>query len=178
MIFSSPRNVIHYVDDQAGFAHACGLLMREPFLGFDVETTLRGKPPRVCLMQVATPSGDTWLFDNDGVEDMAPFAEVLQNDQIVKVIHNALFEKLVMRQYGVSIFNVFDTLTVSRRLRKDVEGGHSLKAVCKRELNMDINKKYQCSNWSRRPLSPEQIDYAALDAEVLVTLYEIFRKEL
>ena len=178
MVFSSPRNVIHYVDDQAGFVHACECLMKEPFIGFDVETTLRGKPPRVCLMQVATPAGDTWLFDNAGIEDMTPFAEVLQNETIVKVIHNAMFEKLVMRQYGVSIVNVFYTLTVSRRLRKDVEGGHSLKAVCKRELDMDINKKYQCSNWARRPLSSEQIAYAALDAEVLVTLYEIFRKEL
>jgi len=66
---------------------------------------------------------------------------------------------------------VFDTMEESKRLRgAEVLGGHSLAAVCERELGLAIDKAQQTSDWSRRPLEPEQIRYAALDAEVLLAL--------
>ena len=38
-------------------------------------------------------------------------------------------------------------------------------------------KTQQVSDWRRRPLTPEQVTYAALDAEVLVELYEVFKRD-
>lgn len=46
--------------------------------------------------------------------------------------------------------------------------GHSLAAVCRRELDKVLDK-------GRRPLSPEQLAYAALDVEVLVPPYQLVR---
>lgn len=64
-----------------------------------------------------------------------------------------------------------DTLLASRsRHGRDAPGGHSLGAVVARELGLRLDKREQTSNWTRRPLSPEQLAYAAADVEVLVEL--------
>jgi ribonuclease D len=39
--------------------------------------------------------------------------------------------------------------------------------VCERFLSVTLDKSQQCSKWDRRPLSHEQLEYAALDARVL-----------
>ena len=80
---------------------------------------------------------------------------------------------------GIEIKGVFDTLTVSRTLRgTNVLGGHGLAMVCERELGASLDKGEQTSDWARRPLSPQQLDYAALDAEILLPLHERFSGEM
>ena len=70
---------------------------------------------------------------------------------------------------------IFDTLRASQAYRgHTVFGGHSLASVCERELGLLLDKSEQASNWRRRPLSERQLDYAALDAEVLVQLMGVF----
>jgi ribonuclease D len=49
---------------------------------------------------------------------------------------------------------------------------HSLRACCIEILGINLDKSEQVSDWHRRPLSPEQIDYAALDAEWTMKLYQ------
>ena len=44
--------------------------------------------------------------------------------------------------------------------------------MCERELGVVLDKSAQTSMWTRRPLDPEQVRYAAMDAEVLLGLYE------
>ena len=53
-------------------------------------------------------------------------------------------------------------------------GGHSLKIVCEREFGLHLDKSEQISDWSQRPLSDRQQAYAALDAEILLRLYDHF----
>lgn len=53
---------------------------------------------------------------------------------------------------------------------------NSLEAVCKRYLNIQLNKEYQSSDWSKQSLSKEQIDYALQDAIVLKLLRDYLIK--
>jgi ATP-dependent helicase Lhr and Lhr-like helicase len=76
----------------------------------------------------------------------------------------------VFARFGIAIEPVVDTLALSRKLRGKVDGGHGLKAVCARELGVDLDKREQTSNWAQRPLSERQKAYAAVDAEVLLAL--------
>jgi hypothetical protein len=95
----------------------------------------------------------------------------------LKVIHNARFERRVLAGIGVGLDGVFDTLEASRRARGiKALGGHSLAMVCERELGIVLDKSAQTSNWSRRPLEADQLNYAALDAEVLLALHERFNE--
>ncbi len=170
-----PRNRALWIDAPEALRQACLELGEEPFIGLDVETTLRDQA--LCLVQVASPT-KTFLIDALALQDLEPLARLLQSPSVVKVIHNASFEKRILGASGIVIEPIFDTLTASRATRGyTVLGGHSLASVCERELGLLLDKSEQTSNWRRRPLSTRQLDYAALDAEVLIHLMEVFNAE-
>ncbi len=82
----------------------------------------------------------------------------------------------MLGRHGFVIEPVIDTRDVSRRVRGDaVDGGHSLRAICARELRAALDKVEQAGDWTCRPLTDSQVGYAALDAEVLLRLHEHFR---
>ena len=119
------------------------------------------------------------VVDPLAVRSLAPLAALLANKGVVKGIHNAAFERGVFARAGHALVNVFDTLQASRAARgRDALGGHSLAAVCERELGVTIDKAMQTSNWARGSLSAEQLAYAQVDVEVLVPLYLRWRDTL
>lgn len=165
------KNPWYFINKAEDFKHCLNVLLRQRYITLDVETTLYKQS--LCLIQIAIPN-KTFIID-PLVVDARALAQVFENPNIVKVIHNASFEKSVMRSIGVEIYNVADTLTLSRRrYGMGAEGGHSLKSVCYREFGKIMDKTCQTSDWQKRPLSVAQLEYAALDAEILVFLYERF----
>lgn len=170
------RNEIHWVETPAALRALAQELLVNEVIGLDVETALDFGT--LCLVQIATRE-KTHLIDPLAVGELTPLVPVFAGQRPVKVIHNARFEKRVLATMGIVIDGVFDTLEVSRRLRgREAFGGHSLQIVCERELEIALDKSAQTSNWGRRPLDPDQIRYAALDAEVLLALYDRFQSAL
>ncbi|XP_075992344.1 exonuclease mut-7 homolog [Anticarsia gemmatalis] len=55
-------------------------------------------------------------------------------------------------------------------------GGNSLSSVVQSCFGLPLEKSEQCSNWELRPLRSTQIVYAALDAHVLLEIYEFLQK--
>jgi ATP-dependent Lhr-like helicase len=137
-------------------------------IGFDVETTLGSRT--LCLIQVSDGQR-TWFVDPFAVGGLEPLGAVLSAQKPVKIIHNAPFKRSVMAKHGIAIDGVFDTLSESRRRTPVSEGGHSLRAVCDRELGITMEKTEQTRDWARRPLTEAQLRSAALDASVLVALW-------
>ena len=163
---------VQWIASSAELPALCEVLRREPSIGLDVETTIQSRT--LCLIQIAASSG-TYLLDALELADLSPLADVFADKAVVKVIHNATFERSVLGRHGLLLESVVDTLRVSRRVRgTKILGGHSLKAVCARELTVALDKSEQVSDWSRRPLSQRQVAYAALDAEVLLQLFVHF----
>ena len=54
----------------------------------------------------------------------------------------------------------------------------SLGTCCAALLGRRLDKRAQCSDWARRPLSPGQVEYAALDAVVLLRLQARLEEEV
>ncbi len=142
------------------------------FIGLDVETCMR--TGKLCLIQIATEQFVA-IIDALAICDLSPLAKIFASPAIVKIIHNASFERGALRSVGMELVEVFDTLTASRRVRGKRPDGHSLAVVARRELNCDMDKTLQTSDWTRRPLTRAQIGYASLDADVLIDLYKVFR---
>ena len=163
---------LFWIEEAAALEALCLKLQAETLVGLDVETTLTTQS--LCLMQVATPQA-TFLIDVLALPSLSMLSGFLASRETKKLIHNAPFETHVLAACGLPLAGVVDTLQLSRRLRgRGIPGGHSLSVVCARELGKPLDKTQQTSNWRRRPLSPSQLAYAALDAEVLLQLWEVF----
>jgi ribonuclease D len=76
-----------------------------------------------------------------------------------------------VNEVNMTLGGVVDTMKVSQGRRPTAPEGHSLAAVVERELGVWLDKTQQTSDWRRRPLTEEQVRYAALDAEVLLDVY-------
>lgn len=165
-----PSLPVRWIGGDQQLRDVCERLRHEDAIALDVETTLYSR--RLCLVQLGTRE-EIFVIDPFEISEFEPLADLLGDDGVVKVIHNATFEKGVLAVHGVEIRNIADTLALSRAKRGlDVEGGHKLGAVCERELGIELDKSEQQSDWTRRPLSKRQMAYAALDVEVLLGLWD------
>lgn len=163
-----PRRPYEFVASAAELARVAMELSREQLVGLDVETTLYTQELR--LVQLSTRT-HTHIIDPLAVPSLEPLRQVLERSGPTKVIHNASFERRILGEAGFDVAEVFDSLRVSRRLGPRT-CSHRLSAVCERYLGRVLDKSSQTSDWSRRPLSRAQLDYAAADAEVLLDLHD------
>jgi ribonuclease D len=168
-----PRRPVRFIWSAAEAWELLPACYESGIIGLDIETLMDCKT--WCLSQIALPDF-TAIVDMLAFDARRPIARLAEDGRIIKVAHNASFERSVLRKYGIGLENVFDTLVHSRRRRGEVKGGHSLGAVCRRELGLTLDKSWWSSDWRRRPLPRPMYDYAALDAEVLLDLYRIFRR--
>ena len=172
LAFAQPQLPIEWVRTTEELHAIVGRLRAETAIALDVETTLSDQ--RLCLVQIGTAS-TSYLIDPFTVGDLAPLGEILGSPSIEKIIHNAQFEQTVLGKLGIAIENICDTLALSRKRHGPLAGGHSLLAAVRRELDLTIDKRCQTSDWTQRPLSPDQERYAALDVELLLALCASFR---
>ncbi len=147
----------------------CERLSGSERLGLDVETTLATRA--LCLIQIATDD-TTYLVDALELESFDALSGLFGDPNVTKLIHNAEFEREVLGRYGIVLDGVVDTIALSRRKHPEDGVRHDLKSVCERELGRTLDKTQQTSDWTRRPLRDEQVAYAALDAEVLLAVFD------
>jgi len=143
----------------------------QPVIGLDTETFFDTESRQNCLslLQLASPNGRVVVVDAlaAGIEVVRP---LINQPTVVMAAHNARFDEGILRQAGFDPAGFVDTLKLSRRtLTLD---SHSLASISAHLFNMQLDKTLQRSDWSRRPLSREQLNYAALDAVVALRLFQ------
>jgi ribonuclease D len=130
---------------------------------------------KVCLIQISTRS-ESWLIDPLAIKDLSSLAAPLGNPDIRIVMHGADYDiRSLHRDFGIEVCNLFDTMLASRFLGITEFG---LAALLKARFGIELNKKYQKADWSKRPLSPEMSAYAAADTSDLLPLYDQLNGEL
>jgi ribonuclease D len=151
-------------------------LKNEKLIAFDLEAdSMHHYREQVCLLQISTETKN-FIVDPLACPDFSPLAPIFADPETVKVFHGADYDvRMMHRNFGISIVNLFDTMIACQFLG---EPGVGLAAVLKKRFNVDLDKKYQQADWSRRPLPPEMLDYAAKDTSLLIPLYLELTSEL
>lgn len=130
---------------------------------------------KVCLIQISTRT-ESWLVDPLALDSVEPLAAALSSPHIRIVMHGADYDvRSLYRDFGIAITNLFDTMIASRFLGITEFG---LAALLKNRFEIQLDKKYQKADWSKRPLSPEMSRYAAADTATLLPLYDQLSGEL
>ena len=161
---------INYIESNQALALACDTLKTSLFICIDTEfhreTTYY---PELALIQISDGE-TTYCIDPLDITDFSGFTDLLNNIKIIKVLHAS--------QQDMEIFNykfntlpspVFDTQIAAGLLGYGDQIGYA--GLIKKELNIDIDKSQTRTDWMKRPLSQQQLEYAANDVYYLAKAY-------
>ncbi len=152
-------------------AAACERLARHPFVTVDTEflreTTYY---PLLCVAQMASPEEVAVVDALAPGIDLAPFFALMANDKVMKVFHAARQDIEICWHRAACIPHpLFDTQVAAMVL------GHgdsiSYDQLVQRITGDTLDKSNRFTDWSRRPLSPAQLAYAASDVTHLRDVY-------
>lgn len=166
------------VTNTADLKALIGELESAPYLALDTEF-LRDQTywPKLCLIQVASPTVAA-IIDPlaDGI-DLKPFYELLKKPNIVKVFHAARQDIEIFQQQGGVIPNpLFDSQIAA--MVCGYGDAASYETLARRIAGVEIDKSSRFTDWSRRPLSNKQLEYAIGDVTHLRKIYEVLDAEL
>lgn len=173
-----PRSSTPYrlIETQADFAAACADLARSPWVAVDTEFVgERTYYPRLELLQLF--AGDVvYLVDARGVRDWAPLAPILTGSTHEVLMHAAAMDlDIVQRILGDFPRRLFDSQLAAAFLGYGLQ--ISLTNLVRSIAGRSLDDK-QTSDWSHRPLRPDQLAYAADDVWYLPVLRDAMLKEL
>ena len=124
--------------------------------------------PELCLIQVADRER-AWCLDAVAIDDLGPFLSLCSSPEITKVLHSARQDFEIF----FSLINevpapVFDTQLAASLTGRGEQISYA--ALVEELLGVAIDKSQTRTDWSRRPLSKAQIDYALNDVVYLSVL--------
>ena len=127
---------------------------------------------RAYLIQIRRAGAGTVLIDpvshgGDPLTVLAPVAEVLGTDEWI--LHAADQDLPCLAEVGMHPPSLYDTELAGRLAGFDRV---NLAAMVQRMLGLGLAKGHGAADWSKRPLPPAWLNYAALDVEVLLELRE------
>lgn len=159
-------------------------------IAFDLECYNKGKDLQMtCLIQIATNDGRTYIIDVLGGSDgevwdrVHGLASVFADSSIVKIGHGirGLDVQSLQRDFGIFVVNAFDTYEAANVLNLE---GKGLAMICARyglqnsELYNDLKRKYQATDWTKRPLTGPMILYGRYDVHYLIHLRRVMMRDL
>jgi ribonuclease D len=165
-----------FVDSKETFKIAENAIRAAKSIAVDTEyDSFRYFSEKLCLLQIQTGQ-TTWLIDQMADLKMGFLGDVFADAKILKIFHAGDNDiRLLKRDYSFSFQNIFDTHRAASLL-----GVRQLALfrLVETYIGEAIEKKMQRSRWDLRPLSEEQLQYAAMDTAYLQSLYQKFQAEL
>ncbi|QYM80866.1 HRDC domain-containing protein [Horticoccus luteus] len=128
---------------------------------------------RVCLLQFLV-SGQVYLVDALAPIDLDPLWARLEKLHLV--MHGSDFDlRLLHDRCGFRAKSLFDTMLAAQLLNRSRFG---LAALLEEHFGVALDKDGQKANWSKRPITPQLLEYASLDVWHLPALRDILKREL
>ncbi|MGO6816902.1 ribonuclease D [Rhizobium leguminosarum] len=166
------------IETTADLAAACKELAKSDFITIDTEflreTTFW---PELCLIQMASPTTEVLVDPLAKGIDLAPFFELMADTKVLKVFHAARQDiEIIFNRGNLIPHPIFDTQVAA--MVCGFGDSVSYDQLVSRIKNVHIDKSSRFTDWSRRPLSDKQLDYALADVTHLRDVYLSLKAEL
>ena len=117
----------------------------------------------LCLIQISTGNSDAHIVQFNRKNYNAPnLIKILNDENITKIFHYGRADLAHIKYYlKTDTNNILDT-KIASKLARSYSDQHSLKALIKEFVNIDISKQFQNSDFGGE-LSPAQLKYCAND---------------
>jgi len=167
----------YWILNSADLAQQCERWQQLEFIALDTEfVRVNTFYAKVGLIQVSDGQS-AWLIDPLLIENWQPFADVLNNPNVLKVLHAAGEDLEVFnRTCGALPQPLFDSQLAAAFLNLGASLGYS--ALVEKVLGTVLPKGETRSDWCQRPLSAAQAQYAAEDVLHLAALYQALQARL
>jgi ribonuclease D len=165
----TPELPVRLVAGQADLDAACAAIARHETLPLDTEfartDTYRS---RLCLIQAGTPEG-LFCIDTLADLDLAGLWQAIAAPGRMKILHAAKQDmEVFLQRFGAPPGPMFDTQIAAALLGHAPQAGYA--TLVEAELGVRLDKTQTRTDWSRRPLTAAQIEYAANDVAYLPEL--------
>lgn len=156
----------------------CERLSKSEYVTVDTEF-LRDKTyySKLCLIQIADDHEYHAIDPLAGSLDLTPFYDLMENQSVVKVFHAAKQDiEIFVHQAGIVPNPLFDSQIAAMVCGFGDSIGYEklVTSLC----NEQLDKSTRFTDWSRRPLTERQINYALGDVTYLRTIYKKLKEKL
>ncbi len=169
---------IQFIDSADALHTLCQEMKKAPWLAIDTEF-LREKTyyPKFCLLQIATLD---WVACIDPIAlegQMDELFSIINDPSIIKILHACRQDVEIFYQLSGKLPRpIYDTQLVAPLLGYQENPGYAM--LVSGFLNINLSKTHTRTDWSQRPLSAEQVQYAADDVIYLAKIYCMMEEKL
>lgn len=156
----------------------CRELAEEPYITIDTEF-MRDRTywPKLCLVQLAGKDSFAAIDPLEPDLDLQPLFDLMANPHVIKVFHACRQDvEIFYHLTGRTPAPIFDSQLAAMVLGYGDEVGYE--TLVTKIAKARIDKSSRFTDWSRRPLSDQQLNYALADVTHLRAIYEQLRQEL
>jgi len=131
---------------------------------------------KLCLVQLGIDEHQ-YCIDVLAIDDLSLLVSLFADERVLKLFHAARQDlEVILQTLGVIPKPIFDTQLAAAFCGSDMQIGYG--GLVLDRLDIDLPKTQSRTDWTRRPLTDEQIEYAGDDVAHLHALYEIALAEL
>jgi ribonuclease D len=167
---------VHFVSGNEQLQQLVDQWMNLPWVALDTEFVRRDTYRAIPALIQVFDGQDVWLIDPESALDLTIMADFMVSD-CIKVLHSAAEDLGVLfRATGAWLKNLCDTQLALALLNQGQTVGYQ--KMISSLLEVELNKDETKSDWLLRPLSDQQIQYAAEDVIYLAQAWEILEAQL
>jgi len=166
-----------FIDNEVSLSELCKKLEQSNWLAVDTEfERVNTYYPELCLIQISNGPIHA-IIDPIAISHLEVFYDLLYNESITKVLHSAHQDLEIFFNIKRSIPKpLFDTQIAAPLF--DYAQGIGYGNLVKEVLAIELDKGQSRTDWKKRPLTKEQLRYAADDAIYLGKVYDIFSEKI
>ena len=166
------------ITDTGALAAFCEALSSAEYITVDTEFMRESTFwPILCLVQVAGPADEAIIDPLADTIDLKPLYDLIANENVLKVMHAATQDiEIFHHEGGVTPQPLFDTQVAAMVAGFGDQVGYE--GLIAKLAKVRLDKASRFTDWSHRPLSESQLEYAMADVTHLRVAYEKLRARI